>query len=244
LKITEEHLKTWHESIDQTYIVKCNRAVLKSLHNDFYPTGKANTKANQKLQHIVDTTEILKIISGENTGDEGEWKSSLWKIPCVQVWSKLLFNFEELTDMINGAFVNDLVILLHDVTTSGKTQTLYDVDVKIATMGLTICKNFKEVPVFWDFFHGSVRQSMIQNLESNAETHLQREDTTSDKHTAVLKVDTSDSKEILALRAELVDLKTSQLTVTTTQGGGNHRFDSKRRRDGGARTANKTPVDT
>jgi hypothetical protein len=37
LKITEEHLKTWHESIDQSYIVKCNRAVLKILHNDIYP---------------------------------------------------------------------------------------------------------------------------------------------------------------------------------------------------------------
>ncbi len=68
LKITEEQVKTWHESIDQTYIVKCNRAVLKSLHNPIYPTGKANTKANQRLHHIVDTTEIRKIISGENTG--------------------------------------------------------------------------------------------------------------------------------------------------------------------------------
>ncbi len=57
--------------------------------------------------------------------------------------------------MINGEFVNDLAGLLHDVTTSGKTQTFYDVDAKIA-MVLTICKNFKEVPVFWNFFQGSV----------------------------------------------------------------------------------------
>ena len=46
--------------------------------------------------------------------------------------------------------------------TSGKTQTLYDVDVKICTMGLTVCKNFKEVSVFWYFFQDSVRQTMIQ----------------------------------------------------------------------------------
>ena len=153
--------------------------------------------------------------------------------------------------MINGKFVNDLASLLHDVTTSGKTQTLYDVDAKIATMGLTICKNFKEVPVFWDFFQGSVRQAMIQSLAANgqdkdawrkaadkianllhddtmltlantseamkcAETHLQREATTSDKHAVVLKADTSDSKEILALKAELAELKAAQATVTTT----------------------------
>jgi hypothetical protein len=36
-----------------------------------------------------------------------------------------------------------LVTLLHDVTTSGKTQTLYDVDTKIATMGLIVWKNLK-----------------------------------------------------------------------------------------------------
>ncbi len=76
LKITEEHLKTWHESIDQRYIVKVNRPVLKIVHNAIYPTGKTNTKTNQKLQHIVDTTEIRKFISGENTGDEDEWKTN------------------------------------------------------------------------------------------------------------------------------------------------------------------------
>ncbi len=50
LKITEDHLKTWHDNIDQSYIVKANRAVLKILHNAIYPTGKANTKANQRMK--------------------------------------------------------------------------------------------------------------------------------------------------------------------------------------------------
>jgi hypothetical protein len=258
--------------------VKVNRAVLKILHNAIYPTGKANTKANQRLQHIVDTAEIRKFISGENTGDEDEWKTNLWQVPAVQVWSNLLFKFEGFTDMINGEFVNDLAGLLHDVTTSGKTQTFYDVDAKIATMGLTICKNFKEVPVFWNFFQGSVRQAMIQSLAANGqdkdawrkaadkiadllhdntmltlentsdavkytETYLNREITTSDNHATVLKADVSDSKEILALKAELAELKSAQATVTTTQGGGSRRINNKRRRDGGARTADKAAVD-
>jgi hypothetical protein len=60
-----------------------------------------------------------------------EGGGSLWKIPCVQMWSNLLVKLEDFTDMINGEFVNDLASLLHDVTTRGKTQTLYDVDVKI-----------------------------------------------------------------------------------------------------------------
>jgi hypothetical protein len=56
LKITEGQLKAWHKSIDQSYLVQINRSVLKILHNTIYPTGKANTKANQRLHHIVDTT--------------------------------------------------------------------------------------------------------------------------------------------------------------------------------------------
>jgi hypothetical protein len=148
--------------------------------------------------------------------------------------------------MINREFVNDLTSLLHDVTTSDKTQTLYDVDTKISTMGLIVCKNFKEVSVFWNFFQDSVRQVMIQNLAdygqdndtwhkvedeivnllhddtiltlentsatmNHTERYLNCETTTSDNHTVVLKVDVSDSKEILALKTDLSELKSTQV---------------------------------
>jgi hypothetical protein len=52
-----------------------------------------------------------------------------------------------------------------------------------------------------------------------AETHLQREATTSDKHAAVLKADTSDSKEILELKVELAELKATQTDVWTSSPG-------------------------
>ncbi len=76
------------------------------------------------------------------------------------------------------------------------------------------------------------------------ETYFNREITNPDNHVSVLKADVSDSKEILALKAELAELKAAQATVTTTQGGGNRKFNGKRRRDGGARTADKADVDT
>ncbi len=49
------------------------------------------------------------------------------------------------------------------------------------------------------------------------ETYLNREITNPDNHAAVLKADASDSKEILALKAELAELKVAQATVTTTE---------------------------
>ena len=85
LKIDEDQLATWHESIDQSYIVKANRTVLRMLHNAILPNDRANTRANQRLQHIVDTAGIRKIITGENTGDEGLWKADLWRTPAIQV---------------------------------------------------------------------------------------------------------------------------------------------------------------
>ena len=40
-----------------------------------------------------------------------------------------------------------------------------------------------------------------------AETYLECETTTSDNHVVVLKADTSDSKEIVAYKTELVEFK-------------------------------------
>jgi hypothetical protein len=97
------------------------------------------------------------MITGENIGDEGLWKADLWRTPSIQVWAKLLFKLEDCTDMINAEFVEDLSNLLHEVTTSGKTQTFYDVDVKLATMTLNIIQNFKDVPTVMNLFQTSVR---------------------------------------------------------------------------------------
>jgi hypothetical protein len=175
--------------------------------------------------------------------------------PLVFVPSILTRN--ELTNL-NGEFVNDLTGLLHDVTTSGKTQTFYDVDAKIATMGLTICKNFKEVPVFWNFFQGSVRQSMIQNLSTNGQdkdvwrkavdkiTNLLHDNTiltlenTSD---AVKYAETYLNREITTSDNHAGVLKTDtsdskEILVLKVD-----RFNNKRRLDGGARTADKAAVD-
>jgi hypothetical protein len=76
------------------------------------------------------------------------------------------------------------------------------------------------------------------------ETYLNHETTTSDNHTVVLKADVSDSKEILVLKTELTEVKTVQVTVTTTQGQcTTHTLHNKRRHDGGDRTTDKTVVD-
>jgi hypothetical protein len=68
--------------------------------------------------------------------------------------SKHLFKFEGFTDMINGEFVDDLTSLLHDVTTSGKTQTLYDVDAKNYNNGPDYLQIFQRGTCFLGLLSG------------------------------------------------------------------------------------------
>ena len=70
------------------------------------------------------------------------------------------------------------------------------------------------------------------------QTYLDRDMMSSDTPTAVLQPDTSESKAILALKAELAEIKTAHAKATTTQG---RQLNNKRRREGGPRTA---PIDT
>jgi hypothetical protein len=46
---------------------------------------------------------------------------------------------------------------------SNSRSSRYDVDTKVTTMGLIFWKNFKKVPVFWNFFQDRVRQ-VIKHL--------------------------------------------------------------------------------
>ena len=75
------------------------------------------------------------------------------------------------------------------------------------------------------------------------EKYLEWEVTTSDNHTTVLKADTSDYKEILALKAELTELKASQ-EITSQGQGASRRLFNKCHRDGCDRTVDKVVVDT
>ena len=71
------------------------------------------------------------------------------------------------------------------------------------------------------------------------QTYLDRDMTSTDTPTAVLKDDTSESKSILTLKTELAEIKAAHAKATTTSG---HQLNNKRRREGGPRTTPKDAV--
>ena len=90
-----------------------------------------------------------------------------------------------------------------------------------------------------DYISSVLHEDTMLTLENTSEaikrvqTYLDRDITSSDTPTAVLQADTSESKAILTLKAELAEIKSAHAKVTTTSG---HQLNNKRRREGGPRT--------
>ena len=63
---------------------------------------------------------------------------------------------------INDELVEALSSLLNDVTTSGKTKTLYET--KFAVMGKIIEKHVCSFPTLINFFRRSLQEAMIRRL--------------------------------------------------------------------------------
>ena len=96
-----------------------------------------------------------------------------------------------------------------------------------------------------DYISNVLHEDTMLTLENTSETikrvqtYLDRDMMSSDTPTAVLQTDTSESKAILTLKAELAEIKAAHVKATTTQG---RQLNNKRRREGGPRTAPKDAV--
>ena len=54
-------------------------------------------------------------------------------IPSIQLWGKLSYRFEDMTEMINGTFMDDFGDLLSSVT-GQQRKTLYEIDQEFEKM--------------------------------------------------------------------------------------------------------------
>ena len=60
------------------------------------------------------------------------------------MWAKLIYRFEGMTVMINGAFMDDLGELLSSIT-GQQHKTLYEIDQEFEKMCEMLLKNFKSL---------------------------------------------------------------------------------------------------
>ena len=230
LSMTEDDLAVAHQLLDSKYLSQVNRSLTRMLHDAVFPGDSRgeDTIAINKLRSTLKTPTVTKILAGEKLGDEGLWPTKPWLMPAVQMWAKLAYKFEGMTEMINGCFMDDLAELLTSATgDQRKRKTFYEIDLEFEKMCNSLAKNFVTIKSLMPFLRSSLRQTMIRKLSKvgkdkaawkKAEeylTHLQDDDhmlTLDDTDTAIKRAEQhlhrnegagEDTKEKVAFAADV-----------------------------------------
>jgi hypothetical protein len=164
--MTEEELAQAHAVLDAKRLTMVNRTVVRWLHDAVYPCA-SETPATIKLRSILKTPEVTKILQGEKLTTESLWAAQPWQIPAVHMYGRLAYKFEGMTDMINGAFMEDLSELLNSATgDQRRRKTFYEIDTEFEKMTASLLKNFNSMASLMPFLRASLRQTMIRKLAS------------------------------------------------------------------------------
>jgi len=141
-----------------------NRTVVRWLHDAVYPNA-SETPATIKLRSILKTPEVTKILQGEKLTTESPWAAQPWQIPAVHKYGRLAYKFEGMTDMINGAFMEDLSELLNSATgDQRRRKTFYEIDTEFEKMTASLLSRTSTVWPLYRFFDAlSSRESASDN---------------------------------------------------------------------------------
>ena len=146
--------------LDVKYLREVNRNQARTLHDAVF-SGGLETIATTRLRSILKTPQVAKIIAGEVVGGENLWGTQPWLMESTQMWAKLIYRFEGMTEMINGAFMDDLGELLSSVT-GNQRKTLYEIDQEFEKMCEMLLKNFATIKSLMPFLGSSLRQNDSQ----------------------------------------------------------------------------------
>jgi hypothetical protein len=113
--LTEDELSKAYDVLDAKYLRQVNITLARTLHDAVF-SGGSETIATTRLRSILKPPLAAKIIAGEVVGGENLWCAQPWLMESTQMWAKLIYRFEGTTEMINGAFMDDLGELLRSVT--------------------------------------------------------------------------------------------------------------------------------
>jgi hypothetical protein len=128
----------------------------------------SETPATIKLRSILKTPEVTKILQGEKLTAESQWAENPWLISAVLMYGRLAYKFEGMTDMINGAFMEDISELLNSATgDQRRRKSFYEIDTEKMTASLL--KNFNSMASLMPFLRVSLRQTMIRKLATVGE---------------------------------------------------------------------------
>ena len=169
--MSEDVLIEAHNVLDAKYLREVNRSLARTLHDAVF-LGGAATIATTRLQSILKTPQAAKTIAGEDIEGEDIWPERPWMMPGMQLWGTLSYRFESMTEIINGAFMDDLGDLLSSIT-GQQRKTLYEIckiDQEFEKMCELLYKNVLSIKSLMPFPRSSLRQTMIRKLSKVGKT--------------------------------------------------------------------------
>jgi len=165
LGMMEEQLTQAHAVLDGKRLAMVNRTVVRLLHDAVYPSNTVESPATTKLRSILKTPEVTNILQGERLPTESEWAVHPWLMPAIHMYGRLAYKFEGMTDMINGAFMEDLSELLNAATgDQRRRKSFYEIDTEFEKMKASLLKNFSSMASLMPFLRASLRQTMMRRL--------------------------------------------------------------------------------
>jgi hypothetical protein len=91
--------------------------------------------------------------------------SELFKIPALQIWTKMYHKYEGMTDMLTGTMMEELATIITCVTEDARhRRTIYEADQDFELFDKTLIANFKNTATLWEFLHASLRQCHIHKV--------------------------------------------------------------------------------
>jgi hypothetical protein len=163
---SKDDLAKDHKNCDQQYTTKVNRQFITLIHNAMFPADSKPTPAILRLQGLIDSSTVKGLMEGTTVGNDDQWgEDHMWLIPSVTIWARLCFKYEDMTELINGRFIEDFGILLGSATGEAKTRKpFYEIDKEFELMTKTIEKNFVKVDSLIVFMRDSLRQAFITKV--------------------------------------------------------------------------------
>ena len=110
----------------------------------FEPSSKVDTAAQTKLNGNLRNGDVSQILRGAVDDDDEKWLAQPWKIPALQIWSKMCHKYEGMTDMLTGTMMEQLATIITRVTGDARhRRTIYEADQDFEHFGKTLIANFK-----------------------------------------------------------------------------------------------------
>jgi hypothetical protein len=156
-----------HKAVDLKYLRQINRMAVRIFHDAVLEHPTKETAARTKLHIILQNNEVSKILRGAVDDADDELIAQPWRIPAVQIWSKICHKYEGMTDMLTGTMMEELDNIITCVTGDARQRrTIHEADQDFERFGKTLIANFNDSATLWSFLRASLRQCHIHKLSN------------------------------------------------------------------------------